>query len=61
LSRGGKPRSKAVLHPVLWPKQNDAGGLQRLRHAPSLHDARTFRYRRFTRLAKLSDAGQSFQ
>jgi hypothetical protein len=28
LSRGGKPRSKAVLHPVPWPKQNDAGGLQ---------------------------------
>jgi len=27
LSRGGKPRSKAVLHPVPWPKQNDAGGL----------------------------------
>ena len=29
LSRGGKPRSKAVLHPVLWPQQNDAGGLQK--------------------------------
>src|SRR5215467_8658796 len=28
VSRGGKPRSKAVLHPVPWPKQNDAGGLQ---------------------------------
>src|SRR6201997_1609630 len=28
LSRGGKPRSEAVLHPVPWPKQNDAGGLQ---------------------------------
>src|SRR5215831_21394946 len=28
LSRGGKPRSKAVLHPVPWPKQNDTGGLQ---------------------------------
>src|ERR1700745_637801 len=28
LSRGGKPRSKAVLHPVPWPKQNHAGGLQ---------------------------------
>jgi len=28
LSRGGKPRSKAVLHPVLRPKQNDTGGLQ---------------------------------
>src|SRR6516225_9949404 len=27
-SRGGKPRSKAVLHPVPWPKQNDTGGLQ---------------------------------
>src|SRR5262249_17222957 len=28
LSRGGKPRSKAVLHPVPWPQQNDAGRLQ---------------------------------
>jgi hypothetical protein len=28
LSRGGKPRSKAVLHPVPWSKQNDTGGLQ---------------------------------
>jgi hypothetical protein len=28
LSRRGKPRSKAVLHPVPWPKQNDTGGLQ---------------------------------
>src|SRR5215831_19328915 len=28
LSRGGKPRSKAVLHPVPWPQQNDTGGLQ---------------------------------
>ena len=28
LSRGGKPRSKAVLHPIPWPKQNDVGGLQ---------------------------------
>jgi hypothetical protein len=27
LSRGGKPRSKAVLHPVPWPQQNDASGL----------------------------------
>src|SRR5246127_5598129 len=23
LSRGGKPRSKAVLHPVPWPKQKE--------------------------------------
>src|SRR5215468_6826651 len=29
LCRRGKPRSKAVLHPVLWPKQNDTGGLQK--------------------------------
>src|SRR5262249_43515125 len=28
LSRSGKPRSKAVLHPVPWPQQNDAGRLQ---------------------------------
>src|SRR5262249_8768322 len=28
LSRGSKPRSKTVLHPVPWPKQNDTGGLQ---------------------------------
>src|ERR1700756_5307358 len=27
LSRGGKPRSKAVLHPVPWSQQNDASGL----------------------------------
>jgi hypothetical protein len=27
LSRGGKPRSIAVLHPVPWPQQNDASGL----------------------------------
>jgi hypothetical protein len=25
--RGGKPRSKAVLHPVPWPQQNDASSL----------------------------------
>src|SRR5215475_1599466 len=28
LSRRDKPRSKAVLHPVLWPKQNDPSRLQ---------------------------------
>ena len=28
LSRGGKPRPKAVLHPIPWPKQNDTGRLQ---------------------------------
>jgi hypothetical protein len=28
LSRSGKPRSKAVLHPIPWPKQNDTGRLQ---------------------------------
>jgi hypothetical protein len=28
LSRSRKPRSKAVLHPVRWPQQNDAGRLQ---------------------------------
>src|ERR1700745_2891877 len=27
LSRGGKPRSIAVLHLVPWPQQNDASGL----------------------------------
>jgi len=27
LSRSGKPRSKAVLHPVPWSQQNDASGL----------------------------------
>src|ERR1700747_2329812 len=27
-SRGGKPRTKDVLHLVRWPKQNDAGGRQ---------------------------------
>ena len=28
LSRSGKPRSKAVLHPIFRPKQNDTGRLQ---------------------------------
>src|SRR6185369_15050100 len=27
LSRGGQPRSIAVLHPIPWPQQNDASGL----------------------------------
>src|ERR1700739_514119 len=28
VGRRGKPRSKAVLHPVCWSQQNDTGGLQ---------------------------------
>src|ERR1700756_3881559 len=28
VGRRGKPRSKAVFHPVPWPQQNDTGGLQ---------------------------------
>jgi hypothetical protein len=28
LNRRGKPRSKAVLHPVRWPQQNDASDLK---------------------------------